>query len=272
MHKQLKIIKRQILWAYKLLALFGIDPRKTIGAIRGLFFYFRDFRMLCAQKNISENKYFSFGEPYPCLNDRFSESGSANGHYFYQDLLVAQRIYLTNPKIHVDIGSRVDGFVAHVASFRPIEVMDIRPLSSNISNVKFIQSDLTGCIKHELIDYCDSLSCLHALEHFGLGRYGEQVNYDGYLLGLDNLYSILKKKGKLYLSVPIGPQRIEFTAHRVFSIGYLLSLFMGKYQIDLFSFVDDSGELHKNVELNDENINSNFNCYYGCGVFEMTKL
>jgi len=68
------------------------------------------------------------------------------------------------------------------------------------------------------------------MEHFGLGRYGDPVNYDGYLLGLNNLYQILKIGGKLYFSVPIGPQRIEFDAHRVFSLSYLLELFYGKYK------------------------------------------
>jgi len=268
----MNIVKRQIFWIYNLLVQFGFDPRKTICSIGGLLFYFRDLLVLKEQKRNSTKKHFSFGKPYPCLDDRFSESGTAKGHYFYQDLLVAKRVYIHNPKIHVDIGSRIDGFVAHVASFRPIEVMDVRLLSSNIQNVKFIQGDLMGCIKQELIGYCDSLSCLHALEHFGLGRYGDLVNYDGYLLGLDNFHRLLKKQGTLYLAVPIGPQRIEFNAHRVFSIKYLLSLFAEKYHIDRFSVVDDSGELHEIVELNDENINNNFNCYYGCGIFEMTKL
>ena len=73
-----------------------------------------------------------------------------------------------------------------------------------------------------LAESTDSLSCLHALEHFGLGRYGDPVDYDGYLKGFDNLYRILKPGGRLYFSVPMGPQRIEFDAHRVFSMAYLL--------------------------------------------------
>jgi len=62
------------------------------------------------------------------LDDRFDQSGTASGHYFHQDLLVASRIFINNPEKHVDIGSRIDGFVAHVASFREIEVFDIRSL------------------------------------------------------------------------------------------------------------------------------------------------
>jgi hypothetical protein len=264
-------MKRILISVYSFLVIFGIDPRKTIYSMRGLPHFFRNLSLLKKQKKFAV-KEFPFGKSYPCLDDRFSESGGGKGHYFHQDLLVARRIHYNNPSIHVDVGSRIDGFVAHVASFRPIEVFDIRPLSSEIPNVKFTQSDLMATIKNGLVEYCDSLSCLHAMEHFGLGRYGDPVSYDGYLLGLDNLYHILKKGGKLYFSVPIGPQRIEFDAHRVFSLSYLLELFDGKYKIDHFSFVDDQGDLNESVSMTEANKQDSFSCTFGCGIFEMTKL
>jgi predicted SAM-dependent methyltransferase len=122
------------------------------------------------------------------------------------------------------------------------------------------------------VDYCDSLSCLHALEHFGLGRYGDKIDYQGHKRGWNNLYKILKKGGKLYFSVPIGTQRIEFNAHRVFSMDYLLKMIEGRYKIDSFSYVNDAGDLVKNAELNDDLVKTNFSCHYGCGIFELTKL
>jgi SAM-dependent methyltransferase len=127
-------------------------------------------------------------------------------------------------------------------------------------------------IKEEFIGYCDSLSCLHALEHFGLGRYGDPVDFDGFLKALSKINNILKTGGKFYLSVPIGPQRIEFNAHRVFSVNYLLSLVSENYKIDSFSYVDDKEDLFKNVEFSDEEISRNFGCSYGCGILELTKI
>jgi SAM-dependent methyltransferase len=211
-----------------------------------------------------------FGEMYPCLEDRFKESGIASGHYFYQDLLVAHKIFKNKPIKHVDIGSRIDGFVAHVASFREIEVFDIRELNSNIQNIRFRRVDLMDR-NFNLTDYCDSVSCLHALEHFGLGRYGDRVDYNGHLLGWENIYRMLKKGGKFYFSVPIGEQRIEFDAHRVFSIEYLLNLLVGKYAIDSFSYVNDRGDLITDTELKEASIKNNFSCHYGCGIFELSK-
>jgi len=264
-------MKRILRSGHSLLAAFGIDPLKAIQSLKGLPAYFRDLKTLKSQRQ-SAAREFPFGRPYPCLGDRFTESGSAKGHYFHQDLLVARRINLNNPHRHVDVGSSIDGFVAHVAAFRAIEVIDIRPLHSNIPNVTFKQADLMISVQESLLEYCDSLSCLHAIEHFGLGRYGDPVNYDGYILGLNNLHRMLKKGGKLYFSVPIGPQRIEFNAHRVFSVRYLLECFDGKYHIDQFSFVDDRGDLHENTLISDGDVQRNFGCVYGCGIFELTKL
>jgi hypothetical protein len=264
-------MNRRLVIINESLQMFGIRPLQTIRALKGIPYFFKNLRLLKKQKKFTVRE-FPFGQFYPCLDDRFSNSGSTKGHYFHQDLLVARRIHFNNPDIHIDIGSRIDGFVAHVASFRLIKVLDIRPLTSEIPNMEFQQVDLMAVVKGDMVECCDSLSCLHAMEHFGLGRYGDTVNYDGYIPGLDNLYRILKKGGKLYFSVPIGPQRIEFDAHRVFSIGYLLELFIDKYQIDNFSYVDDRGDLHENVPIAETSIQDNFGCIYGCGIFEMTKL
>lgn len=250
---------------------FGVDLKILINGLPNLPRVIYEYYLLKKQKKNFPIRW-KIQLSRPCLMDRYEVSGAASGHYFHQDLLIAHRIFERRPNKHVDVGSRIDGFVAHVASFRPIEVMDIRRLTSGIPNVKFIQCDLMVDLNSNMTDYCDSLSCLHALEHFGLGRYGDPINYNGYLLGLENLYKIIEKGGKFYFSVPIGPQRIEFNAHRVFSLEYLLSLIIDKYHIDHFSFVDDKGNLHENVTIDNEKVRENFGCRYGCGIFEMTKI
>ena len=188
-------MKAMIKSVYKLFVIFGINPLKTIRAFKGVPIYYKNRKLLKRQEK-DAGKKFPFSTPYPCLSNRFESAGEATGHYFHQDLLVARRIYANNPSRHVDIGSRIDGFVAHVASFRKLEIIDVRSMVYNIPNVTFSQADLMKGLDSKLEECCDSLSCLHALEHFGLGRYGDPVNYNGYLLGLDNLYLILKKGGK----------------------------------------------------------------------------
>jgi hypothetical protein len=215
---------------------------------------------------------FPFGNFYPCIEDKNQKSGTTSGHSFHQDLLVATKIFINKPDKHVDIGSRIDGFVAHVASFRDIEVFDIRDMTEQIRNVHFKRLDIMNRA-NALHDYCDSVSCLHALEHFGLGRYGDRVDYSGHLLGWDNIYKMLKKGGKCYFSVPIGAQRIEFNAHRVFSLDYIMRNMIGsRYKIDSFSYVNDKGDLVRDALLDERSVKNSFSLNYGCGIFELSKI
>jgi SAM-dependent methyltransferase len=248
---------------------WGFDPRILIYNILGFPSYFKDYRAFKRKSKIIPA--IKFGKIYPVLGDKFKPGGYLTDHYFYQDLLVASCIFRNNPIKHIDIGSRVDGFVAHVASFREIEVFDIRPIKNEINNVKFLQIDFMNPDK-DLNDYTDSVSCLHAIEHFGLGRYGDTIDPEGHLKGLNSISKVLRKGGKFYFSSPIGPLRVEFNAHRVFSISYLLDIFKENYKIDKFSFIDDKKKFHENAVLTPENILSNFGCRYGCGIFEMTKI
>ena len=205
MREGLTSLLRRIYWW---LTQWGFDPRRTVRALGGLGFFLRD--------------YFAFRRGYsgrmqllPSLHDRGAAAGSVDSEYFQQDLYVAQRICAARPRRHLDVGSRLDGFVAHVAAFREIEIMDIRPLQQEVASVRFVQADLMS-ESLPLRECCDSLSCLHALEHFGLGRYGDPIDPRGHERGLRNLALLLQPGGRLYLAVPVGRERVEFNSHRVF--------------------------------------------------------
>jgi hypothetical protein len=263
MHEVMKLAKI-------ILKEFGIDTKKSVRAARGLPAFLRNYRLIKRQSAHSALE-FPFAEAYPCLTDRYAGSGVAKGHYFHQDLLVAQKIFAANPSRHVDIGSRVDGFVAHVATFRRIEVFDIRELENKVENILFRQLDLMA-VPDEYSDYTDSLSCLHTLEHLGLGRYGDPLDYDGYISGFNGLARILRPGGTLYLSVPIGrQQRINFDAHRVFAVDTVLQLCQSSFEVAGFSYVDDEGDLHQDVDPYSANARTSFDCRFGCGIFELKK-
>lgn len=190
----------------------GLDPQRFLRSLRGLPVFLRDWAVF--RKN-----YPGKMKLMPCLHDRYEEGGATKSEYFWQDLLVARAIHKAKPAQHVDIGSRVDGFVAHVASFREIEVFDVRPISTVVPGVVFRQADLMDPSSLPTATgggYCDSLSCLHAIEHFGLGRYGDPVNPLGYQRGIANMAQLLQLGGTFYLSTPIGQERVEFNANWVF--------------------------------------------------------
>jgi len=191
---------------------FGLDSRIFLRSLRGLPIFLRD---LLVFRKVYKGKIALM----PCLHDRYEEGGATRSEYFWQDLLVARAIHEANPIKHVDIGSRVDGFVAHVASFRECEVFDVRPITAQVPGVVFRQADLMNPASLPTTTvggYCDSLSCLHAIEHFGLGRYGDPINPLGYQRGIANMAQLLQPGGTFYLSTPIGQERVEFNANWVF--------------------------------------------------------
>lgn len=206
---------------------------------------------------------------FPIYSDYKEQAGSATGHYFHQDLLVANDIFKANPIRHIDIGSRIDGFVAHVASFRKIEIIDVRELKdSGHENIGFKRMDLMRKDSVES-NICDSLSCLHAIEHFGLGRYGDPINPNGHLIGFENILKMLKPGGTLYISFPIGTtDQIHFNAHRIFNPSSVLD-WQNETSLELlnFSFVDDAGKLHKRVGI--DSVPATIE--YGCGIYTFRK-
>ena len=256
-------LKRVLVSAAKALIVLGFDPR-VILAYRHLPRYRRDRRhWLTAGGSIDGT--------FRILADYSDTAGAVSSHYFHQDLLVASKIHQANPSRHADVGSRIDGFVAHVASFRKIDIFDIRPVSIPAhDNISFVQADLMDSTKAPL-EVTDSLSCLHTLEHFGLGRYGDPINPLGHLVGFRNLVGMLKAGGTFYLSFPIAASTsVQFNAHRIFNPLEVLT-WPGSEALELlsFDFVDDNGDLHRDWNLLDDGAPS---LKYGCGIFSFRKL
>jgi hypothetical protein len=150
----------------------------------------------------------------PVLADFNDSAGSADGHYFWQDLICARWIHDDQPENHMDVGSRIDGFIAHLCSFREVTMLDVRPSETNVPGLQYVQGDA----QKQLEDYVGkftSVSSLHAIEHFGLGRYRDTLQLDGHVSGLKNISECVKRNGIFYVSFPIGKSAIEFNAQRV---------------------------------------------------------
>ncbi|MCM1236050.1 MAG: DUF268 domain-containing protein, partial [Ruminococcus flavefaciens] len=188
-------------------------------------------------KKLNKNPEFeiSVQNNLPCYVDRYAKAG-ALGSYFWQDLWAARLIAEANPGCHYDIGSRVDGFIAHLASFREnIKLIDIRPLENVIPGVEFIQADATE-LSALADDSVESISALCSLEHFGLGRYGDEIDPDACFKAMRAIKRVVQKDGNVYLSVPIGRQHLEFDAQRVFYAETILKQFAG-FQLIEFSCI-----------------------------------
>lgn len=272
-------MKRTLIRFYKLLIMLGIDPLKTLSTLRGYPRYFKNFHSLKNSIASSEPRSLPdsakhFGNAYPILNEFFSSAGTASGHYFHQDLLVANLIYKQKPNLHLDVGSRIDGFIAHLLSFEQKTVLgDVRPITIDNPNISFVQMDLTNKLPHELSQQYESVSCLHAIEHMGLGRYGDPINAYGHYLALENLTQLLAKNGTLYVSYPFGEKsRIEYNAHRVISLKESRTMFEeNNLIVENFAYVDDNGNLFATQNLENIDWDNSYGLKYGCAIWTLKK-
>lgn len=103
-------------------------------------------------------------------------------------------------------------------------LIDIRPLSSNLPFVDFTQADATyldGISDNSI----SSISALCSLEHFGLGRYGDSVDPEACFKAFKAIQRVLKSGGHCYISIPIGKEHVEFNAHRIFYVQTIIDEF-----------------------------------------------
>jgi SAM-dependent methyltransferase len=242
------------------LKVFGIHLDEVYYGIKAMPKYYTDLQKY---KKMSSNS----GNSKPIgLNPHFDwdgEAGTASGHYFNQDLWAAKKIFEEDPTTHFDIASRIDGFVSHLLVFTEVNYVDIRPLESEWDNLNFIQDDATEMKKFD-DNSLDSVSSLHAAEHFGLGRYDDPIDPRGSMKFMRSLQRVLAPSGKLYFSVPVGEERVEFNAHRVFSPHTILDTFDELELVSFAAVVD--GDIDKSATPDDVTGGQ-----YNCGLFEFTK-
>jgi len=201
----------------------------------------------------------------PYLRDMEMGAGVVGGDYFYQDIWAARKIHERLPDGHVDIGSRIDGFITHLLVFMEnVTVMDVRPMKENVPGLRFIEAD---CTTLDMLENgsVNSLSSLHAAEHFGLGRYGDPVDPAACFTFMDNLARVLKPGGRLYFSVPIGRERVVFNGKRVFDPHTIIESFPSLELVG-FSGYSASQGYHENVQIKDWKKHD-----LKCGFFEFGK-
>lgn len=244
--------------------LAGVDVRRIAATVTNAPRYVRDWHVYKRCERRDSRFQLRLTEAVPILLDYEQQAGQAFGHYFFQDLWAARSVFRRRPFRHLDVGSRIDGFVAHLLTFMAVEVVDIRPLEATVDGLTFIQEDATflASIPDGSVE---SLSSLHAVEHFGLGRYGDRVDPKGWEHGVRALERVLAPGGTLLFSVPIGQERLHFNAHRVFAPSTVLEAFRS---LDLVSFaaVDDDGLFQERASPGDFSKARN-----SCGLFELRK-
>ena len=180
--------------------------------------------------------------------------------YLMQDLETAKMIHRSGVKHVYDIGSRFDGFVTHLLSMDiRVTMLDIRPLPYSLEGFDFIKTDVMQGMNELEDNSLETVSSLNAFEHFGLGRYGDPVDYDGWKKAIDAVKKKLAVGGRFYLAVPIAKKNLlYFNAHRYFHPATIISATVPDLTLESFSCTHgDRGIYRKYISGYDPSENLN---------------
>lgn len=186
-------------------------------------------------------------------------------HYIYHTAWAARKVKEIGASSHTDISSSLY-FSSIVSAFKPVKFYDYRPAKLNLSDLSSASANLTNL--HFEDDSIQSLSCMHTVEHVGLGRYGDPIEPEGDMEAAKELARVVAKGGSLLFVVPVGKPKIQFNAHRVYSYRMVLEMFPGLI-LKEFSLIPDNA-IDKGIIYNATEEQSNKQVY-GCGCFWFVK-
>ncbi|MCP9808482.1 DUF268 domain-containing protein [Cyanobium sp. HWJ4-Hawea] len=258
---------------YVVLDLSGINLLRLAHAPLGLLLYMSDFvQYILAFLPLSSPSTCDLPslDIFPCITDRFANAGSYSIAYLKMNSWALNQVKVISPPILFDVGSDLSGFVVPSSYFvNHVISSDIRNFSLPIDNISSIQLDLLNISSFKMSSNkptYDLVSCLHVIEHIGLGRYGDSICPNGWKTAIKSLTSFVSVNGYLLIAVPIGSPRLYFNAHRVFdyiSINNYVQSF--GFKLSDFAYLDDSHCLHScEIERLPESLD---HLYYGLGLY-----
>jgi hypothetical protein len=219
-------------------------------------------------KHLSEyninNLSVNWDDRYPCFSDK-TTSTAFDGHYVYHTAWAARILKQTMPVLHVDISSSLY-FCSIVSAFIPVAYYDYRPPRLQLDYLKINHADITTLPFKT--DSIKSLSCMHVVEHIGLGRYGDPLDPGGDIKAIDELKRVLSPGGDLLIVVPIGVPKVMFNAHRIYSYDQIVNNFK-HYKLVEFAFIPD--DFHKYGIIRNAPVELTRTQKYGCGCFWFKK-
>ena len=181
-------------------------------------------------------------------------------HYVYHPAWAARILHKLAPRVHVDIGSSLY-FVSIASAFVRTEFYDYRPAELAIDGLRTASADLTALPFDDRS--IESLSCMHVVEHIGLGRYGDRLDPNGDARAMSELQRVVAPGGSLLFVVPVGRPQLRFNAHRIYSLEQIRASFPELALVE-FALIRERGAEGWIAGATAEQVDAE---EYGCGCF-----
>jgi len=249
--------RKIVSFIYRILVQF-IDPIRLITGIPKFLSFLNSYIQYWHLEKITS---ISLLDLHPQIHDKTLVK-KFDSHYYYQGYWAFKKIYKSGIPSHLDVGSQID-FTKYLSIVVHVVFIDIRPLLIKLDNYESKEGSILALPFDD--GSMNSISCLHVIEHIGLGRYGDSLDPFGSEKAALELIRILSSHGSLYLSTPIGKPRICFNAHRIRTSHQVLNMFAGLILRE-FSVIDDNGKYIENADINLYLENE-----YACGLFHFEK-
>jgi hypothetical protein len=230
----------------------------------GYFGFLKEWGRFKSEAEQVDDKRFNLSSKdlYPILYEKDKDQ-AFDRHYVYHLAWAARKVREINPERHVDISSSLH-FSTIVSAFIPVDFYDYRPADIKLANLNTGSADLTKL--HFADNSIKSLSCMHTIEHVGLGRYGDPIDPKGDIKSMNELIRVLAPGGDLIFVAPVGRPKVMFNSSRVYSFEQVLALAKG-LNLKEFTLLPDAGGLIENATP--EQVSQQT---HGCGCFWFKKI
>jgi len=125
----------------------------------------------------------------------------------------------------LDVGSVGSKFPMELASLGyEVYAIDIRKYTLKHPHMDFILGDITKAPFRD--NSFDRVTAISTIEHIGLGRYADRIEYKGDRKAIDEIHRVLKKGSEAFITLPFGKSCTTYL-HRVYDLERLNDLLAG---------------------------------------------